>query len=67
MIASNVLVVEAHGLEYRTLGRLTQTFTVCIEEAVDKEKEVYSRKYINLITPVGHKTLSEDARIRFIN
>ena len=32
---SNALVVEAHGLEYRTFGRLTQTFIVCIEEPID--------------------------------
>ena len=38
LIASNALVVEAYGLEYRTLGRLTQTFTICIEEPRDKLK-----------------------------
>ena len=38
IIASNALVVGAHGLEYRTLGRLTQTFTVCIEAPIDKVK-----------------------------
>ena len=38
IIASNILGVEAHGLEYRTWGRLTQTFTVCIEVPIDKVK-----------------------------
>ena len=32
------IVVEAHGLEYRALGRVTQTFTVCIEEPIDRVK-----------------------------
>ena len=38
IIASNASIVEAHGLECRTLGRLTQTFTVCIEEPINKVK-----------------------------
>ena len=32
------MLVEAHGLEYSALDRLMQTFTVCIEDPIDKVK-----------------------------
>ena len=43
-ITSNASVVEAHGLEYRSLDRLTQTFTVCIEDTHRQGKVVYTRQ-----------------------
>ena len=60
------LVVEEYGLEYRTLGRLTQTFAVRIEETIDKVKWCTADK-MQFDHTVGYKTLSEDTRKRFIH
>ena len=45
IIPSNRSVIEAHHFEYRTSGRLTLTFPVCTETAIDS-KVVYREQLL---------------------